>query len=140
MGKSCSSPSATGPLLSGGALGQAESPAQGAGRDLEEELGVSATVIRGPAVNWGFPTGRAFREDLCLDAAQAVEDRIGTLTPVAPRAEGGGRSADTAAPRGSGSDRWDRDGRARRPPAWRRVQGWWPMGTMSAGRAGYLTR
>ncbi|MFF5703713.1 amidase [Streptomyces sp. NPDC012794] len=29
--------------------------------------------------------GRAFREDLCLDAARAVEDRLGVLTPVDPR-------------------------------------------------------
>ncbi|MEU1075905.1 MULTISPECIES: amidase [unclassified Streptomyces] len=29
--------------------------------------------------------GRPFREDLCLDAAQAVEDRLGVLTPVDPR-------------------------------------------------------
>ncbi|MFJ7158143.1 amidase [Streptomyces sp. NPDC101118] len=29
--------------------------------------------------------GRAFREDLCLAAAQAVEDRVGVLTPVDPR-------------------------------------------------------
>ncbi|MFE9331014.1 amidase [Streptomyces sp. NPDC006925] len=29
--------------------------------------------------------GRAFREDLCLDAAQAVEDRLGVLTPLDPR-------------------------------------------------------
>lgn len=29
--------------------------------------------------------GRAFREDLCLGAAQAIEDRLGVLTPVAPR-------------------------------------------------------
>jgi amidase len=29
--------------------------------------------------------GRAFREDLCLAAAQAVEDRLGVLTPVGPR-------------------------------------------------------
>ncbi|MFD8882907.1 amidase [Streptomyces erythrochromogenes] len=28
--------------------------------------------------------GRAFREDLCLDAAQAVEDRLGVLTPIDP--------------------------------------------------------
>ncbi|WP_316527197.1 amidase [Kitasatospora brasiliensis] len=39
----------------------------------------------------GLPTGvqlvgRAFREDLCLAAAQAVEDRFGTLTPIDPRA------------------------------------------------------
>ncbi|MET9297092.1 amidase [Streptomyces sp. NPDC003077] len=37
----------------------------------------------------GLPTGaqvigRAFREDLCLDAAQAIEDRLGVLTPVDP--------------------------------------------------------
>ncbi|WP_030755617.1 amidase [Streptomyces griseus] len=29
--------------------------------------------------------GRAFREDLCLDAAQAIEDRLGVLAPVDPR-------------------------------------------------------
>ncbi|MFJ3925269.1 amidase [Streptomyces sp. NPDC090022] len=29
--------------------------------------------------------GRAFREDLCLAAAQTVEDRLGVLTPVDPR-------------------------------------------------------
>lgn len=29
--------------------------------------------------------GRAFREDLCLDAAQAVENRLGVLTPIDPR-------------------------------------------------------
>lgn len=29
--------------------------------------------------------GRAFREDLCLEAAQEIEDRLGTLTPVDPR-------------------------------------------------------
>jgi amidase len=32
--------------------------------------------------------GRAFREDLCLDAARAVEDRLGVLTPVDPRSGG----------------------------------------------------
>ncbi|MDI9888388.1 amidase [Streptomyces sp. HNM0645] len=31
--------------------------------------------------------GRAFREDLCLDAAQHVEDRLGVLTPIDPRPE-----------------------------------------------------
>ncbi|MDX3642742.1 amidase [Streptomyces sp. MB09-02B] len=34
--------------------------------------------------------GRAFREDMCLEAAQAIEDRLGVLTPVDPR--GGGRA------------------------------------------------
>ncbi|MER6361284.1 amidase [Kitasatospora sp. NPDC001527] len=38
----------------------------------------------------GLPTGvqivgRAFREDLCLDAAQEVEDRLGVFTPIDPR-------------------------------------------------------
>ncbi|QES46535.1 indole acetimide hydrolase [Streptomyces venezuelae] len=32
--------------------------------------------------------GRAFREDLCLDAAQAIEDRLGVFTPVDPRVGG----------------------------------------------------
>lgn len=31
--------------------------------------------------------GRAFREDLCLAAAQAIEDRLGILTPVDPRGD-----------------------------------------------------
>jgi amidase len=26
--------------------------------------------------------GPRFREDLCLDAAQAIEDRVGTFTPI----------------------------------------------------------
>ena len=29
--------------------------------------------------------GPRFREDLCLDAAQAIEERLGTLTPIEPR-------------------------------------------------------
>ncbi len=29
--------------------------------------------------------GPRYREDLCLDAAQAIEDRLGTLTPIDPR-------------------------------------------------------
>ncbi|OAR23290.1 indole acetimide hydrolase [Streptomyces sp. ERV7] len=36
--------------------------------------------------------GRPFREDLCLAAAQAVEDRLGVLTPVDPRGVGVGGS------------------------------------------------
>ncbi|MFB6824242.1 amidase [Streptomyces virginiae] len=36
--------------------------------------------------------GRAFREDLCLAAARAVEDRLGTLTPIDPRTGGEGRA------------------------------------------------
>jgi amidase len=29
--------------------------------------------------------GPRFREDLCLDAAEAVEQRLGTLAPIDPR-------------------------------------------------------
>jgi amidase len=29
--------------------------------------------------------GARYREDLCLDAAAAIEDRFGTLTPIDPR-------------------------------------------------------
>jgi len=34
--------------------------------------------------------GRAFREDLCLGAAQEIENRLGVLTPVDPRPEPAG--------------------------------------------------
>ena len=29
--------------------------------------------------------GPPYREDLCLDAAAAIEDRLGILTPIDPR-------------------------------------------------------
>ena len=29
--------------------------------------------------------GPRYREDLCLDAATAIEDRLGTVTPIDPR-------------------------------------------------------
>jgi amidase len=29
--------------------------------------------------------GSRFREDLCLDAAAAIEDRLGVITPIDPR-------------------------------------------------------
>ena len=29
--------------------------------------------------------GPRYREDLCLDAAAALEDRLGVLTPIDPR-------------------------------------------------------
>ncbi|WP_235023683.1 NUDIX domain-containing protein [Streptomyces sp. WAC05374] len=45
-------------LLPGGAVDKGESPAQGASRELEEELGVTATVTRGLAVDWVSPAGR----------------------------------------------------------------------------------
>ena len=48
----------------------------------------SAAVCTG--LEDGRPTGvqiiaGRYREDLCLDAAQAIEDRVGTLTPIDPR-------------------------------------------------------
>ncbi|WP_435057760.1 NUDIX hydrolase [Streptomyces sp. bgisy060] len=45
-------------LLPGGAVDLGESPAQGAAREVEEELGVTAAVTRGLAVDWVSPTGR----------------------------------------------------------------------------------
>ncbi|WP_234104902.1 NUDIX domain-containing protein, partial [Streptomyces venezuelae] len=39
-------------LLPGGAVDKDESPAQGAARELREELGVAMTVDRGLAVDW----------------------------------------------------------------------------------------
>ncbi|WP_030060969.1 MULTISPECIES: amidase [Streptomyces] len=53
-------------------------------------VGVPAVAVPTGLAEDGLPTGvqivgRAFREDLCLAAAQAVEDRLGVLTPVDPR-------------------------------------------------------
>jgi 8-oxo-dGTP pyrophosphatase MutT (NUDIX family) len=45
-------------LLPGGTVDRGESPAQGAARELEEELGVTANVTRGLAVDWVSPAGR----------------------------------------------------------------------------------
>lgn len=56
-------------------------------------VGVPAVAVP-TGVADGLPAGvqivgRTFREDLCLDAAQAIEDRLGVLTPVDPGAAGG---------------------------------------------------
>ncbi|MFJ8625183.1 amidase [Kitasatospora sp. NPDC093550] len=53
-------------------------------------VGVPAVAVPTGLAEDGLPTGvqligRAFREDLCLAAAQAVEDRLGVLTPIDPR-------------------------------------------------------
>jgi amidase len=52
-------------------------------------LGLPAACVPTGVVN-GLPTGAQiigdlFREDLCLDAAQAVEESVGVLTPIDPR-------------------------------------------------------
>lgn len=52
-------------------------------------VGVPAVAVPTALVD-GLPSGvqivgRAFREDLCLAAAQEIEDRAGVLTPVDPR-------------------------------------------------------
>ncbi|MFF8959778.1 amidase [Streptomyces sp. NPDC014894] len=57
-------------------------------------VGVPAVAVP-TGVADGLPSGvqivgRAFREDLCLAAAQAVEDRCGVLTPIDPRPGGRG--------------------------------------------------
>ncbi|MFJ9774261.1 amidase [Kitasatospora sp. NPDC101157] len=53
-------------------------------------VGVPAVAVPTGLDPDGLPTGvqlvgRPFREDLCLAAAQHVEDRLGTLTPIDPR-------------------------------------------------------
>ncbi|MEU4116615.1 amidase [Kitasatospora sp. NPDC028055] len=53
-------------------------------------VGVPAVAVPTGLDADGLPTGvqlvgRPFREDLCLAAAQNVEDRLGTLTPIDPR-------------------------------------------------------
>ncbi|WP_331766167.1 amidase [Embleya sp. NBC_00896] len=52
-------------------------------------VGVPGVAVPTGVVD-GLPSGvqivgRAFREDLCLTAAQAIEDRLGVLTPIDPR-------------------------------------------------------
>ena len=53
-------------------------------------MGLPAACVPTGLAN-GLPTGvqimgTMYRDDLCLDAAQAVEDAIGVLTPIDPRA------------------------------------------------------
>jgi amidase len=52
-------------------------------------LGLPAACVPTGIAN-GFPTGvqvigDLFREDLCLNAAEAIEQRVGVLTPIDPR-------------------------------------------------------
>ncbi|MET8976544.1 amidase [Streptomyces sp. NPDC004539] len=55
-------------------------------------VGVPAVAVP-TGVDDGLPTGvqiigRAFREDLCLAAAQEIEERLGVLSPIDPRPVG----------------------------------------------------
>jgi amidase len=59
-------------------------------------LGLPAAAVP-VGVDEGLPQGvqligQKFREDVLLDAAQAIEDRAGTLTPIAPRASRNARA------------------------------------------------
>ncbi|MFI1060423.1 NUDIX domain-containing protein [Streptomyces spororaveus] len=77
-------------LLTGGAVDKGESPAQGAARELKEELGVTATVTRGLAVDWVSPAGRTaspavkFPGELLhvFDGGVWDEDQIAAIRPA----------------------------------------------------------
>lgn len=76
-------------LLTGGAVDKGESPAQGATREMEEELGVLAPVTCGLAVDWVSPTGRTtppamrFPGELLhvFDGGVWDEDQIAAIRP-----------------------------------------------------------
>ncbi len=77
-------------LLPGGAVDKGESPAQGAARELKEELGVTATVTRGLAVDWVSPAGRAVSPAMTFpgellhvfDGGVWDEDQIAAIRPA----------------------------------------------------------
>jgi 8-oxo-dGTP pyrophosphatase MutT (NUDIX family) len=83
-------------LLPGGAVDKGESPAQGAARELEEELGVTAPVTRGLAVDWVSPAGRRtpaamkFPGELLhvFDGGVWDEDQIAAIRPAPGEIDG----------------------------------------------------
>ncbi|AWL41967.1 NUDIX hydrolase [Streptomyces sp. SM18] len=83
-------------LLPGGALDPGESPAQGAARELEEELGLAVPLTRGLAVDWVSPAGRRtspearFPGELLhvFDGGVWDEDRIASIRPAPGEIEG----------------------------------------------------
>jgi amidase len=63
-------------------------------RGMRMALAVSALGLPAVALPVGIAEGLPqavqvigprYREDLCLDAAEAMEDRLGTITPIDPR-------------------------------------------------------
>ena len=63
-------------------------------RDMRMALAVNALGLPAVAlpvgIGDGLPQavqviGPRYREDLCLDAAAAIEDRLGIITPIDPR-------------------------------------------------------
>ncbi|MEU2251382.1 NUDIX hydrolase [Streptomyces sp. NPDC019224] len=85
-------------LLSGGALDPGESPAQGAARELQEELGLAQPLTRGLAVDWVSPAGRRTSHALrfpgellhVFDGGVWDEDRIASVRPAPGEIEGVG--------------------------------------------------
>ncbi|MFI8932554.1 NUDIX domain-containing protein [Streptomyces sp. NPDC053474] len=83
-------------LLPGGAVDLGESPAQGAARELEEELGISTAVTRGLAVDWVSPAGRAaspavqFPGEILhvFDGGVWDEDQVAAIRPAPGEIEG----------------------------------------------------
>jgi hypothetical protein len=79
-------PATTDPRMWGkgalGALGIA--PAAAAVRRRRGPCGGTDMTIATASELWRMAQ-RSYREDLCLDAAGAIEDRLGIITPIDPR-------------------------------------------------------
>ncbi|MGC4947059.1 NUDIX hydrolase [Streptomyces sp. DT224] len=83
-------------LLPGGAVEKGESPARGAARELEEELGIAATVARGLAVDWVSPGGRATHPAMrfpgevlhVFDGGVWDDERIAAIRPAPGEIDG----------------------------------------------------
>lgn len=83
-------------LLPGGALDPGESPAQGAVRELQEELGLAVPLTRGLAVDWVSPAGRRTSPALrfpgellhVFDGGVWDADRIASIRPAPDEIEG----------------------------------------------------
>jgi amidase len=61
------------PVSPQGGLAQRNPSSSPAGRDQETGLPIGVLI-----------TGRRLREDLCLEAAEAIEARLGLATPIDP--------------------------------------------------------